>query len=251
MLFLGVGEVSGKMIILNNRFFNISASYGGVIYLARMVPAARFQIEQNIFDSNTALQGGAIFYSLNSPYSFVANNLFVNNTASLYGPTFAGIADKLRLLERQSSYMNNSHSPQPNNVQLWSGDVFPTFGVFIEDIFSQHILPSEFFVDFLVADATVLGAVDNEVPEAAVIVGYEEVMLQGNDAAWFTSLQIVGSAGEYRLLIRPRINYDPLLFNARVNFTLKECASPKILQRFNQEPYPRCIESESAIDSLK
>jgi hypothetical protein len=230
---IALADYNGKSIISGNRFLNNHAFYGGAILLAQMDYGNNVILEQNIFDSNTALQGGAIFFSVMNPVSLIAKNIFVNNTASLYGSTFAGSAQMLRLLK-----------PQNGTFQVFSGDVFPTFGVFLQDVFFQTIVPSELLVDLLVADATVVGTVDNEVPEAAAIVGYQEVMLQGNNAAWFRSLQIVGSAGEYTLSILPSINFHPSLINASVNFTLKECTWPNTLQKFKHEPYPRCVQSE-------
>jgi hypothetical protein len=241
---VAVFEFNGTIIISNNRFFNNSAIYGGVIRFAPLGLAAKFHLVQNIFDSNTALQGGAIFFSLNNTISLIADNVFVNNTATLYGPTFAGIAHELCFLNTQGSIANNSYSFQKSKVQIFSGDVFPTFGLFFQDVFFQTLVPSGVRVDLLVAYARVLRANGSEPPEAAAIVGYEEAMLQGEDAARFKSLQIVGSAGEYTLFVSPKINYDPLHFNASVKFTLKECAFPNTLQRFHNEPYPRYIECE-------
>jgi hypothetical protein len=244
-----VERFDGEIIISNSTFQNNYAVYGGAIYLGPLGLGAKVQLSQNLFHSNAALQGGAVYFFMNNLFPLLHNNLFVNNSAILYGHTFAGVGHKLCLLESQSRNMGQPQSTETAaTIQLLSGDVFPTFNVFVQDLFFQTIVPSGVLVDLLVASATVVTARNRTLtPEAAAVVGFEEAMLQGDDSATFTSLEIVGLAGEYTLLIVPKINYDPARINAALNFTLKECGWPKVQHHVKNEPFPRCIAGESLI----
>jgi hypothetical protein len=247
-----VGHFYGEVIISNNHFLNNYVAFGGAIYLGSMGLGAQVQLSHNLFHSNEALQGGAVYLDVGFALVFhmvsntFAHNQFVNNTAVLYGPTFAGAGHKLCLLKPQSSNTGQLQSPETATIQLLSGEVFPTFNVFVQDVFFQTIVPAGVLIDLLIASATVVNARDYTLPpEAAAVVGFEEAMLQGDDFATFNTLQIVGLAGEYTLLILPRINFNPALINASFNFTLKECDWPKALYHVKNEPYPRCVASES------
>jgi hypothetical protein len=243
---VSVQQFDGEIILSNNTFLSNYATYGGAIYLGPKTLGVQAVVSQNLFHSNAALQGGAIHILFNKVSPLLVDNQFVNNTAILYGNTFAGMGHFLRLLEPQSNNIGQSQPTETATIQLFSGDVFPTVKVFVRDLFFQLIVPSGVLVDLLVASATVVSARNSTLtPKAAAVVGFEEAMLQGEDSATFTSLQIVGLAGEYTLLIVPKINYDPARINAALNFTLKECGWPKIQHHVKNEPFPRCVASES------
>jgi hypothetical protein len=238
--------LDGEIIISNNTFLSNYATYGGTIYLGPKTLGGQAVLSQNLFHSNSALQGGAINILFNKVSPILVDNQFVNNTAVLYGHTFAGVGHFMRLLVPQSSNTGQSQSTETATIQLFSGDVFPTVKVFLEDVFFNRIVPSAVLVDLLVASATVVSARNSTLtPKAAAVVGFEEAMLQDEDSATFTSLQIVGLAGEYTLLIVPKINFDPERMNAALHFTLKECGWPKFQQHVKNEPFPRCVASMS------
>jgi hypothetical protein len=227
---------NGEANITNNVFLYNKGGYGGAICIESLGIAATLHITNNTFYMNSAQQGGAIHLSVMRILSGIRNNLFINNSAVLFGSTFAGARDKLALISPKAT------NAVTNNIELVSGDLFPEFSVYVQDTFSQRIVPSDFFVDFLIAFVTVTHQLDSDSPpKASVAVGYEEAMLQDEEAASFNKLQVVGLQGSYALLILPRINFDPAVINARLNFSMKECLSPKILHSFGQEPFPRCV----------
>jgi hypothetical protein len=134
-------------------------------------------------------------------------------------------------------------------INLYSGDKFPSFSVFLQDIFLQLIVPSDIRTDLLIAYAIVVNATSPSNPASAVpFVGFEASMLQSEKTATFDRLQVVGKAGSYYLRILPRINFDPLVIKAQMNFTLNACESPRIQQSVGNEPYPRCVYRESLLD---
>jgi hypothetical protein len=166
-----------------------------------------------------------------------ADNVFINNTATLYGPTFAGHSSKLVLTRVQTNLFVVG-----GDIRLLSGGIFPFFSVFVQDMFNQTVVPSELRRDFLIAYASVTNRDGvNTITNATTLVGFEESMLQGARAATFNRLQVVGLAGDYSLLILPRLNFDPLVINARVNFSLSECMLPRVMHTFGKEPFPQCV----------
>jgi hypothetical protein len=225
--FIDVHLFRGIAFISNNMFCDNRGSLGGAISIRNLSVTSHLFIVNNAFLDNVALQGGAILITGYDMLPLIKGNSKINNSASLFGHTFAGGPNKL-ILETI-----DSREPLNQRTQLYSGDVFPPFGVCVKDTFPQTIVPSEFKRDLLIAYADVSDAYEpNATATASVIAGYEQVMLQGQEAAIFDRLQLLGVPGNYTLKILPRINFDPLVINAQVNFSLKECASPKVSQFF-------------------
>jgi hypothetical protein len=234
----------GRASVCNNVFRNNNALYKGVVYFGPGAKTPQVLVQENVFYANKGVLGGAIFFERHIP-SGIRNNYFIENIGTLYGHTFAGNSEKLVVVKNGTEESSTSH------IKLPSGATFPTFGVAVQDLFWQTIAPSEFSQNFLVAYASVVKQLESDSdPKAATVSGFEQVMLQGQDAATFSQLQVVGLPGDYSLLILPRINFDPSRINARLNFTLSNCEPPQVMQTIGNEPYPRCIQRESLLNDV-
>jgi hypothetical protein len=240
-------DYRGKATICNNEFSENKVLHGGVLRFATGDRLPQVLVEENIFYSNTGLHGGAIYFE-EGILPGIKNNYFVDNTAMLYGQTFAGGSEKLVVFQKEPLQPRGRLT---NKIKLLSGDTFPSFSVVVQDVFWQTIVPSDFTTNFLVAYASVVNQVEGDsTPKATTVSGFEKVMLQDQDAATFDELQVVGLPGDYTLLILPRINFDPLRINARLNFTLSDCELPRVQQTIGKEAYPRCIERERLFPPL-
>lgn len=92
--------------IINNRFINNEASYGGAIYVNGGTNA-NILIKNNNFTSNKATSGGAIFSELNS-LTLIENNTFEENSASNGGAIYLyGINSQNKIAD--NSFLDNTN----------------------------------------------------------------------------------------------------------------------------------------------
>ena len=73
---------SNAVLILDSRFINCTADYGGALYIDGTV---RYNITNTTFESNKAIQGGAIYINATGAGSIIFNTTFIENLASNNG----------------------------------------------------------------------------------------------------------------------------------------------------------------------
>jgi hypothetical protein len=195
-----------------------------------------------VFQNNLADQGGAVF--IDSPYKkTIANwdlnelrktklgirrNVFLNNTAYLYGHTFASGVFALEWIN------------SPKTFSGMSGEALPEFSVIPLDMFGEHIIPIGF-------DAIGLGASlqSNYSETFAQLLGPSQGFLLQNQRIFnFSKLTMVGNPGIYSLVVAPIVHYNPVNLSLFFNVTIIPCGYPYSLFKITNEELPRCVKSK-------
>jgi hypothetical protein len=166
----------------------------------------------------------------------IRNCHFINNSAELYGNTFAALAKSMLWVTPLKKQV----------IIIESGDTLATFSATFCDAFNQRIVSIDFWTDFVYLAITVKDLNQSRsglTPShnARVVTGFEKPVFQPATEAVFAESEVVGYEGDYELVIYPVINYDVEKFNLSARVVIKPCEEPRILHSFPLEHYPRCV----------
>jgi hypothetical protein len=202
---------------------------GGAISVYDIPLSSTVSIQNNVFFGNFAFKGGAIHYGYAMLGLEVQQNIFLNNSASMFGLTFSTEANKVIWTK-----------PLPPFFGIYSGDILPPYAVTLVDRFDGVVAAIEWSSDAFVANVSITlpnGSIGN----AVIDKSFQKPLLNHEEEVLFEASVLYGLPGEYSLVISPIGRTNEPRFTLKANVTVLPCNRPRVESTYMTGAYKSCV----------